>query len=267
MDESNHTICLYCEVEITDYESHEKPSDNSSKMLSCKNCDLVLVNQECLEHHKKIVHDMAQKVFSCEMCNIDFSAKKYLFIHKDVGHEKDENLSKLENETEIDPFDIKVEIQDSNDLNENDEEYVKSLKTDVDPEPIEANCNKELKCNQCQKHFTTKANLTKHYKAVHQAIRNHKCKECEKLFTCKSNLKEHMIRLHESNRDFHCQECKSTFKTKGGLKQHIEGVHQKPMNHKCTLVYFDSKAALSHFPQKYMSDLISCYFLLFNKIF
>ena len=69
MDISSKMNCPYCEVEIDNYESHEKPNLISKESFSCNNCDLALSNEECLERHKKIVHVMAQKVFSCEVCN------------------------------------------------------------------------------------------------------------------------------------------------------------------------------------------------------
>ena len=154
--------CPYCEIEINDYESHEKSNFTSKESLSCNNCDLVIPNEECLERHKKIVHDISQKIFSCELCNIDFSAKKYLFIHKNIGH-KITNIIK----EEIEPFDIKVEIEETNDSN------LENSNSIIDENSIKQ-CSqskmKDFKCSECYKTFSSKWNLILHKRHVHQNL-------------------------------------------------------------------------------------------------
>ena len=193
--------------------------------------------------------------------------------NKNFGHKVGKSLGN-DGETENELFDIKVEIQDSNEEFHDDEKKVDTSgiscnkckkvfpvdKNSVEDmknfgvmlvkhfqnecgknvEKLETSNNheifdrEELKCTYCPKDFVSKGQLTKHLKTVHQIIRNHKCMKCDKAFLRQKHLKEHILRLHESKRDFLCQECKSTFKTKGDLKMHFN-VHLNSRKYKCDL--------------------------------
>ena len=103
-------------------------------------------------------------------------------------------VGEIENEF----FDIKVEIQDSN------EEFEANEKID----------REELKCTYCPKDFVSKAQLTKHLKIVHQVIRNHKCMKCDKTFLRQKHLKEHILRLHETKKGFFMSRMQINFQNK-----------------------------------------------------
>ena len=196
MDKSSATInCPFCEIEIDSYENHEKPKATSKELYSCNNCDLKIYNNECLQRHNKIVHAIPQ-VFSCEMCNIDFSARKYLYLHKSFNHTFDESLEyekiKVEEETQEEPFDVKVETQDSNELDK--DVQANEVKTDFNQAH---SVIRSLRCDLCNGTFKNISNLNSHIRCVHENARNFQCEECNKTFNL--ILRQFMQTLENTN--------------------------------------------------------------------
>ena len=52
-------------------------------------------------------------------------------------------------------------------------------------------------CNRCSKLFTSKSNLWKHTKSIHEGL-NFQCTECSKTFSQKANLERHQIQSCQS---------------------------------------------------------------------
>jgi len=90
-----------------------------------------------------------------------------------------------------------------------------------------------FQCDKCNKVFTTKSDLKRHIKHVHDKIKDIKCDKCE--YTCSTNtrLKLHIKSVHEKIKDFKCDKCHYMCSTNGDLKQHIKQVHDKIKNFKC----------------------------------
>ena len=70
-------------------------------------------------------------------------------------------------------------------------------------------------------------NLKKHIESVHKGRRqrDHKCTECKKAFSTSGNLKIHVESVHEGRRNHKCTECEKVFSTAGNLKAHILRSH------------------------------------------
>jgi uncharacterized Zn-finger protein len=81
-------------------------------------------------------------------------------------------------------------------------------------------------CPQCFKKFTTKKQVPKHVKSIHEAIENsHICNICGKGFKSKIALIGHKSHTH-TNKDFKysCNHCNLKFKVKCYLTQHLNRV-------------------------------------------
>ena len=52
----NELECPYCQDQIDDFESHINGGYKNGETFSCNNCDSTISNEQCLSHHKKIVH-------------------------------------------------------------------------------------------------------------------------------------------------------------------------------------------------------------------
>ena len=94
-------LCIYCEDQIDDFESHIAADFNNDENSKCDDCDLSIPNIQCLESHKTLVHQISQRVFTCETCNIDFSTKKFLLVHKNLGHSPKKTKSLIQNDITV----------------------------------------------------------------------------------------------------------------------------------------------------------------------
>lgn len=107
-----------------------------------------------------------------------------------------------------------------------------------------------VKCNMCEKFFTSKALFDKHYRLSYNTgpiytcsycnktmdkystFRSHcyrhitegryKCNQCQKGFSLQSMLHIHIVAKHTEVKPFICEECGKGFVTKPGLKIHLK---------------------------------------------
>ncbi|KAG8448372.1 hypothetical protein GDO86_015455 [Hymenochirus boettgeri] len=82
-------------------------------------------------------------------------------------------------------------------------------------DPIEL---RPYKCSACDKSFTVKSNLIKHYR-IHTGERPYKCTQCSKSFSRNSHLITHQ-RTHTGERPYKCNECDKSFIQNSVLIQH-----------------------------------------------
>lgn len=87
---------------------------------------------------------------------------------------------------------------------------------------------KRFKCEQCDKRFTTNADLNKHSNAIHQRLRLHECDLCGKNFSQRNNLKRHLEEVHRTDGlRFECYVCSKVLATSHSLKRHLL-IHNGP---------------------------------------
>ena len=79
--------------------------------------------------------------------------------------------------------------------------------------------------SSCNKEFSSARNMQRHYKTVHLEQKAFKCITCGQLFSQGSNLKVHVDTVHLGKRPFICGDCGTTFGEAGSLKKHIEAKH------------------------------------------
>ncbi|CAH1792573.1 unnamed protein product [Owenia fusiformis] len=83
-------------------------------------------------------------------------------------------------------------------------------------------------CHFCGAGFTTKYNMQRHLRSVHQLNLHHNlsfiCDQCPAIYTRKEKLEEHVNSKHPSDSSpvFTCNECSKTFAYKRLLKRHEE---------------------------------------------
>uniref|UniRef100_A0A8D8Q513 Zinc finger protein Xfin n=1 Tax=Cacopsylla melanoneura TaxID=428564 RepID=A0A8D8Q513_9HEMI len=87
---------------------------------------------------------------------------------------------------------------------------------------------KRFKCEQCDKRFTSNADLNKHSNAIHQRLKLHECDMCGKNFSQRNNLKRHLEEVHRTDgMKFECYVCSKVLATSHSLKRHIL-IHNGP---------------------------------------
>ena len=104
-----------------------------------------------------------------------------------------------------------------------------------------------LRCNTCDKAFSTKAALDKHI-YVHKLQKTFVCEECGQGFIFESRLLQHQI-THSDEARYACNRgsCSKSFKNKGDLNRHV-GTHSDKwfFCSKCTYKNKDKRNRDSH---------------------
>ena len=70
-------------------------------------------------------------------------------------------------------------------------------------------------CEICKKTFSSKQNLKRHVKTVHDEVREHKCDICGITFVHKMDLEIHFKRIHKNIKAYKCDYCEKRFGKKG----------------------------------------------------
>lgn len=133
--------------------------------------------------------------------------------------------------------------------------------------------SKAHKCENCDRVFTKKSNLTRHHRLIHSnpfggemttnggvyrcevcgrvcenelGLKLHRrthvnehpfsCEECGRFFTKKSNLARHCQLTHSNDRPFQCEECGQSFKDKYVLANHLTR-HSSEHPYECWLCH------------------------------
>ena len=69
-------------------------------------------------------------------------------------------------------------------------------------------------------------NMKKHFKAVHEGLKDiDKCELCGESFA-KGYLNQHIKTIHENRKDFKCDYCGKLFADHGNMKKHIRALHE-----------------------------------------
>lgn len=93
---------------------------------------------------------------------------------------------------------------------------------------------KRFKCTECDKAYTSPANLTIHQYS-HSGVKPYKCQFCDRGFTKTVALNSHLA-IHTGKRPYLCSECGRGFTSTSILNQHKKihsGIH-------CTYFVFSS---------------------------
>jgi len=94
------------------------------------------------------------------------------------------------------------------------------------PRYVSPNFNKDHKCNDCNRHFTTRKKLNIHQKQHKQTkiLEKVKCKWCSITIT-KCNLLRHIKNLHPNINPIKCNNCPIGFKDRTSLMLHKSTCH------------------------------------------
>ena len=80
---------------------------------------------------------------------------------------------------------------------------------------------KTFKCIECGKEFKRKIVYVKHHRTVHKKERKYKCHFCNKDFLHGASLNLHLDFAHNSSKH-ECEKCELSFDTKYHLKKHTK---------------------------------------------
>lgn len=120
----------------------------------------------------------------------------------------------------------------------------------------------EYVCTICNRKFSGKSHLTRHYNGVHGAKPKTKCVKCERTFALLHNYKQH-LKSHEK-RPFSCLTCTKMFETEAARKIHVIVAHINRtivMYHcdECDKKYTNGQNLETHVRTKHMGMRFECY--------
>lgn len=81
-------------------------------------------------------------------------------------------------------------------------------------------CEKNYKCETCEKTFISPHKLKRHEK-IHSTVREFKCHVCQKEFVQKVHLTKHLLQHGIGEKRFKCHNCEKWFNHKISLKTHM----------------------------------------------
>ena len=67
--------------------------------------------------------------------------------------------------------------------------------------------------------------MKRHIHTVHEGNKDHKCDDCGKIFSSLQVLEKHLHRVHDGYKDHKCESCDKSFSQAGNLKTHIHIIH------------------------------------------
>lgn len=212
--------------------------------FECDHCKKTFQYKKAIETHMEIKH-LKDRPFACDLCGRTFKTKTYLdyhikWVHMKLGVKKRKIFSCSVCSKS---FKSRLALRDH-----------QHVHTGV----------KSYKCNYCEKTFTYKGGVTRHFKNVHQTkekkppvqcelcgksyadttgLGNHmkikhlgikpKCHICNKTFAGKKGLDIHM-NTHTGVKPWYCEICGRSFSTKNYLDVHIR-IHTGETPYKCRM--------------------------------
>ena len=96
----------------------------------------------------------------------------------------------------------------------------KVMESDVTIEWCQVGEKNNLKCDLCEKIFSSNHYLQHHVNYVHSDEKNFNCQSCNKSFKAPNHLKLHVQRIHNNNKRYFCNQCSSSFGLEYDLKTH-----------------------------------------------
>ena len=158
-------LCIYCEDQIDNFESHIAAGLDNEENSKCDDCDLSIPNTECLESHKTLVHEISPRIYTCETCNIDFSTKRFLLAHKNLGHKSTDTENFVKQEIEEIQL-IETETKPDSNFENNSSQHEETV--DNNDESNLPSLDSDLTCQICEKNYYSVDEIREHYKTDHQ---------------------------------------------------------------------------------------------------
>ncbi|RVE49479.1 hypothetical protein evm_005820 [Chilo suppressalis] len=255
-------FCKFKSVELWQAYSHCKSRHSADDLnkIHCQQCTAVVRTPEELDEHTRTQH-----VLYCNECGEKFKKKSTLRTHKIRIHGvKREFVCDICNKSFMTASRLETHAANHNDTLAQQLSYCSICKIQYKSVHVyrshmrqsAAHASDQHSCPDCNKKFSSKVYLKKHYNFYHLKKSQFKCELCNKLFISDWRLKNHQQKhhglsrprnhacnicgkkfftlstlrghqlTHSEQRSFMCEDCGYTFKQRPALYTHIKLVHK-----------------------------------------
>ena len=267
-NESGLHYCNICDYQCTrkdNLNKHIQYEHEGKPRTKCSLCDKTFTINYELKEHKRIVHDRIK--VKCNQCEKGFGYRNALKKHIKIFHELKRLICDIcyHRSRSDKTFEAHKRTHIGEQLQCNDKKIKKTAAVGVTKEsknqyrPEYMKFPEITKCDQCDKMYIWKSDMSVHIKAVHEGVR-YKCDQCDyqgkyksqmrahknkhdgKFMKCdkctyqstsSSDMKMHKQRRHLQEKNFKCDVCTYKSATRTEIKIHTQRMHSKEKNFKC----------------------------------
>lgn len=150
---------------------------------------------------------------------------------------------------------VDVIVDDNNNVSDDvtDKDILPSTSTPIATE------KKVYRCPSCPYNTTSRGNLHRHRRSVHQK-KKEKCPSCDKTYATSYDLQIHISAVHRES-PLMCELCSERFKSRGSLRRHRAVKHSQGCNYVCDTCgkkYYEKEAYIGHINTHIGSKPYSC---------
>ncbi|XP_060809090.1 zinc finger protein 568 isoform X6 [Amyelois transitella] len=200
--------CHVCSNMFTKFKKLQEHMNAHYRNFVCDICDAGFVNERHLLTHKEC-HILG--TFNCSFCDKVYDTDRKKKLHEKAVHSV---ISKNMNRCGC--------------CNQTFKSYLSKQKHLVEAHGVP---ELKIKCQACEKVFTSRRMFTVHMKRDHLLERPHKCSQCDKSFSSSFTLSNHML-THTGLKLFKCEVCKKSYGRKKTLREHMR-IHNDDRRFKC----------------------------------
>lgn len=230
----NHLKDVHDKKIFMDIKDHLLPFKFNDDTLRCVICSQIFLRFKSLQQHMNVHY----RNYICQTCDAGFVSEQILFSHEKVhqtGQFKCDHCelifeTKLKRLNHVKRLHDKVAFHKCGYCNERFRENFMKVAHMSKVHGIE---DSKIKCQACDKLFSTTHAYRIHTRRDHLMEKSHKCTQCDMAFFDSNRLTMHMVK-HTGVKEFQCEVCQKFYSRRKVLWEHMK-IHNNIRRHKCEL--------------------------------
>ena len=206
----------------------------SACSLQCTECGKIFESTFYLQQHYKKIHLFSR--FCCPSCPNVYRKASDFFDHYSLEHAEIDQLFCKFCKKEVGTKDWLDHVKNCVKPKVPSKSKKGPRKKQFPPGIVKKNdgSSEMVKCEECDKEFTSKSNKNSHVRTVHRGLKGYFCEVCGKNFKSWYNKKYHSAKVHEYGK-FWCLEenCETKMESVPNFLSHIRENHPEKKTTEC----------------------------------